>query len=77
MLDGTGYPQGLTGEEIPIQSRILAVVDMFDALTAADRPDRRALSPQETGKVLKAEAKAGRLDEDIVKLFVEKELYNR
>lgn len=77
LLDGTGYPRGLKGDEIPIQSRILAVVDMFDALTAADRPYRGAASPEESGRALRAEAMAGRLDGDIVNLFLEKELYKR
>jgi HD-GYP domain-containing protein (c-di-GMP phosphodiesterase class II) len=75
LLDGTGYPWGLKGEEIPIQSRILSVVDVFDALTAADRPYRRAISAEESAKILKAEARAGRLDEDIVNLFLDNELY--
>jgi HD-GYP domain-containing protein (c-di-GMP phosphodiesterase class II) len=75
LLDGTGYPRGLKGDEIPVQSRILAVVDIFDALTAADRPYRRAISPEKSGEILKAEAKAGRLDKDIVNLFLDKELY--
>jgi HD-GYP domain-containing protein (c-di-GMP phosphodiesterase class II) len=75
LLDGSGYPKGLKGEEIPLQSRILAVVDIFDALTAADRPYRRAMSPQKAGDILKAEAEAGRLDADIVNLFVDKKLY--
>lgn len=75
LLDGTGYPKGLKGDEIPIQCRILAVVDIFDALTAADRPYRRAVSSEKGGKILKAEAETGRLDKDIVNLFVDKELY--
>ena len=75
LLDGTGYPWGLKGEEIPFQSRILSVVDVFDALTAADRPYRRAISAEEGAKILKAEARAGRLDENIVNLFIDNELY--
>jgi len=75
LLDGSGYPKGLKGEEIPLQSRILAVVDIFDALTAADRPYRRAMAPEKAGEILKAEAKAGRLDDDVVNLFVDKKLY--
>ena len=75
LLDGTGYPRGLKGDEIPVQARILAAVDVFDALTAADRPYRRAISPEKSGEILKAEAEAGRLDKDIVNLFLDKELY--
>ncbi|MBM3457037.1 MAG: GAF domain-containing protein [Armatimonadetes bacterium] len=42
MLDGTGYPRGKVGEDLPLQSRILAVADIFDAITASDRPYRKA-----------------------------------
>jgi HD-GYP domain-containing protein (c-di-GMP phosphodiesterase class II) len=75
LLDGSGYPKGLKGEEIPLQSRILAVVDIFDALTAADRPYRRAMAPGKAGEILKAEAEAGRLDTDVVNLFVDRRLF--
>jgi hypothetical protein len=75
LLDGSGYPKGLRGDDIPLQARILAVVDIFDALTAADRPYRRAMAPEKAGEILKAEAKAGRLDGDVVNLFVDKRLY--
>lgn len=75
LLNGSGYPRGLKGEEIPVQARILAVVDVFDALTAADRPYRRAIPPEKAGDILRAEAKNGRLDKDIVDLFLDKELY--
>ncbi|UCD86466.1 MAG: GAF domain-containing protein [Desulfobacterales bacterium] len=75
LLDGSGYPKGLKGDEIPLQSRILAVVDIFDALTAADRPYRRAMPPEKAGGILQEEANAGRLDTDIVNLFLDKKLY--
>ena len=44
--DGTGYPTGRSGEEIPVEARVLAIADAFDAMTS-DRPYRRALSPDE------------------------------
>jgi diguanylate cyclase (GGDEF)-like protein/putative nucleotidyltransferase with HDIG domain len=53
--DGTGYPNALRGEEIPIGARILSVVDCFDALTS-ERPYRRAMSPDEAMKHLRAES---------------------
>jgi putative nucleotidyltransferase with HDIG domain len=53
--DGSGYPDGLKGEEIPIGARILAVVDCFDAL-ASDRPYRKALSSREAMEVVKSKA---------------------
>ena len=76
-LDGTGYPRGLTSEELPLQARILAVADIFDALTAVDRPYRSAMPPSKACQALKAHAKAGRLDRDVVNLFIEKALYEK
>jgi HD-GYP domain-containing protein (c-di-GMP phosphodiesterase class II) len=76
-LDGTGYPRGLTSDELPLQARILAVADIFDALTAVDRPYRSAMSASKACQVLKAHAEAGRLDQDIVHLFTEKALYEK
>lgn len=54
-LDGSGYPYGLTGAAIPIEARIVAVADTYDALTS-DRPYRRACSPSAARRVLEAEA---------------------
>ncbi len=76
MLDGTGYPNGISGEALPLQSRILAVVDIYDALTASDRPYRRTMPIDKALNILKEEAEKGRLDKEIVELFIEKELYN-
>jgi len=59
-LDGSGYPYGLSGEAIPIEARIVAVADTYDALTS-DRPYRKASSEAEARRVLIAEA-ASRLD---------------
>lgn len=52
--DGTGYPDGLKGEEIPVGARILSAVDCFDALTS-ERPYRRAMSPEDAMKHLRTE----------------------
>jgi len=51
--DGTGYPRGLKGEEIPLGARILAVVDVYEALTA-DRPYHKAISKEEAIKILRS-----------------------
>ncbi|HEY1420260.1 MAG TPA: HD-GYP domain-containing protein [Candidatus Dormibacteraeota bacterium] len=59
-LDGSGYPYGLTSESIPIEARIVAVADTFDALTS-DRPYRKACSAREARRVLREEA-GSRLD---------------
>jgi len=63
-LDGSGYPYGLKAESIPIEARIVAVADTYDALTS-DRPYRKACSPAEARQVLIEEAGA-RLDSNAV-----------
>lgn len=75
MLNGSGYPERLSGDEIPIQSRILAVADVYDALVASDRPYKKAMPSDMALEVLKSEAENGRLDRDIVDIFVENSLY--
>lgn len=64
-IDGQGYPDGLTGEEIPIGARIIAVVDYVDALLT-DRPYRKALPLDETLDLLENATKSGHLDREIV-----------
>lgn len=68
-FDGTGYPDGLKGEQIPIESRIVAVVDAYDAMTS-DRPYRSALSPERAIDELKVNA-GTQFDPLIVQIFVE------
>lgn len=74
-INGRGYPQGLEGEKISIFTRILAVADIFDALTAKDRPYKPALSIMKTLNILKEEASKGALDSDIVNIFITKQAY--
>ena len=64
-FDGSGYPHGLTAKDIPIEARIIAVADIFDALTT-DRPYRLSKSRDETFSILKHEAEEGKLDDSIV-----------
>ena len=68
-MDGSGYPDGLSGEDIPLTARILQVVDIYDALTT-HRPYRRALSAESAFAVLAEEAKSGWLDETLVCRFL-------
>ena len=60
-LDGSSYPDGLSGSQIPIETRIMCVADIYDALTS-DRPYRRALSRQEAIRILREDAEGGRID---------------
>ena len=75
-LDGSGYPLGLKDADIMIQARILGIADVYDALTAADRPYRGAMPADEALQLLLREAEAGKLDPNLVEIFVRKELYD-
>ncbi len=68
-LDGSGYPKGLVGEAILPQVRMLTIADIFDALTASDRPYRKAASVEKAIKVLRQDAAAQQLDADLVDVF--------
>jgi len=74
-LNGKGYPRGVLGAEIPLQARMMTVADIYDALTAADRPYKKSLSVDLALQILKHEAVEGFLDVDVVELFVSREIY--
>ena len=74
-MNGKGYPKGLTGEEMPVQARILAVADIFDALTAKDRPYKPAIPIPKTLEIIQEEADRYHLDPDLVKIFVKEKAY--
>jgi len=76
-LDGTGYPRGVDRAVIPVQTRIMTVSDIFDALTASDRPYKRALPPQRALEILDMEGKSGQLDGDVVQLLLESQVYRK
>jgi HD-GYP domain-containing protein (c-di-GMP phosphodiesterase class II) len=74
-LDGTGYPRGLKGEEIPIQARMMTISDIYDALTAQDRPYKRAVPAAKALDILRSEAAEGELDADLLDVFIAKRVY--
>jgi HD-GYP domain-containing protein (c-di-GMP phosphodiesterase class II) len=74
-LDGSGYPRGLTSAEIPTQSKIMTIADIYDALTARDRPYKRSLPTEKALDILHAEAQQGRVDPHMLKVFVESNAY--
>lgn len=74
-LDGRGYPRGIMGDDIPVQTRIMTIADIFDALTASDRPYKRALAAERALDILNAEAESGMLDRDLVAMLIESESY--
>lgn len=74
-LNGRGYPRKLPAEKIPIQSRMMTVSDIYDALTAADRPYKKSISTERALDILDMEVKDGLLDSGLVKIFIEAQIY--
>jgi HD-GYP domain-containing protein (c-di-GMP phosphodiesterase class II) len=69
-LDGTGYPWGRTAAQIPVPARMMAIADIYDALTAKDRPYKRAMPVERALDVIASDVKAGKLDSTLFNLFV-------
>jgi HD-GYP domain-containing protein (c-di-GMP phosphodiesterase class II) len=69
-LDGSGYPDGLKEEQLSFESKALAVIDIYEALVAQDRPYKPKMPPQKAFEILRAEAKANHLDGRIVEFFI-------
>src|SRR5438477_7201952 len=74
-LDGSGYPRGLTGDQIPIQARMMTISDIYDALTAQDRPYKRAVPGSTAIDILREEAQQGKLDQDLLDVLITKKIY--
>ena len=74
-LNGTGYPNRLQAEEIPLQSKMMTISDIFDALTANDRPYKRAVPTDKALDILGYEVKDGHVDADLVRIFVAARLW--
>ena len=69
-LNGTGYPEAIRGDQIPIQSKMMTITDIFDALTASDRPYKAAVPLERALDILGYERKAGAVDGDLLDLFI-------
>ncbi|HEX9217904.1 MAG TPA: HD domain-containing phosphohydrolase [Gemmatimonadales bacterium] len=76
-MDGRGYPRRVTGEAIPIQTRMMTISDIYDALTAQDRPYKRAVSSDRALDILTTEVNDGQLDADLFKLFIAGKVFQR
>ena len=74
-LNGTGYPRHVMGAEIPVQTRMMTIADIFDALTATDRPYKRAVPAERALDILSQEAKEGMIDLHLLRTFVEAKIY--
>ena len=70
-LTGKGYPRSLKESEIALPTRMMTISDIYDALTASDRPYKRAVPKQKAYDILLDEAKRGELDPDLLRVFIE------
>ncbi len=74
-LDGSGYPQGLDAQDLPLQTRILAIVDIFEALTARDRPYREPMKLSEAVKIIHYMKENNKIDPDLYDLLMDSGVY--
>jgi HD-GYP domain-containing protein (c-di-GMP phosphodiesterase class II) len=74
-LNGTGYPRKVVASDIPVQTRMMTISDIFDALTAADRPYKRAVPLERALSIMEEEVKSGMLDADLFTLFLQGKVF--
>ncbi|HMZ63967.1 MAG TPA: GAF domain-containing protein [Leptospiraceae bacterium] len=76
-LNGEGYPRGLIANDIPIQSKMMTIADIFDALTDKDRPYKKAVPLERALDILKMEVKDHHVDGDLLNIFIESRVFER
>src|SRR5260370_17571809 len=76
-LNGTGYPYKLSAPEIPLQTGMMTISDIFDALAAADRPYKKAVSVERALEILTYSVKGGELDPNLFELFKAARIFER
>jgi HD-GYP domain-containing protein (c-di-GMP phosphodiesterase class II) len=76
-LNGTGYPNRLRAEEIPVQSKMMSISDIYDALTASDRPYKKAVPVERALEILDFSVKDQHVDADLVRIFREARIWER
>ncbi len=74
-LDGSGYPRGLAQDDIPVPARMMTISDIYDALTAPDRPYKLAVNVERALDILGAEARANKIDANLLRVFIESGAY--
>jgi len=74
-MDGTGYPRGLKKEDMSVQTRIMAIADIFEALTASDRPYKKGKKLSECLKIMGYMKKDNHIDADLYDIFVQQKVY--
>ncbi len=76
-LDGSGYPRGLKEEDINLKSKIMTIADIYDALTASDRPYKKAMSIEKALEILKIEVANNHVDKNLLDIFIEDKIYKK
>jgi len=76
-MDGTGYPKGLTRDEMSVQARIMGIADIFEALTARDRPYKSGMKLSEALRILGKFRDNGHIDPDLFEIFIKDKVYLR
>jgi response regulator RpfG family c-di-GMP phosphodiesterase len=76
-LNGTGYPNQLRSDEIPVQAKIMTICDIFDALSASDRPYKKAVASDRALGILEMSVKDQELDSELYRLFLEAKIFDR
>ncbi len=74
-LNGTGYPYKLRGDEIPVQAKIMTICDIFDALSASDRPYKKAVPPDRALDILEMSVRDHELDPELYRLFLDAKIF--
>jgi len=74
-MDGSGYPKGLHGDQMSVQARIMAIADIFEALTAKDRPYKEGKKLSESLRILGFMCKDNHIDPDLFQLFIDEKIY--
>jgi HD-GYP domain-containing protein (c-di-GMP phosphodiesterase class II) len=76
-MDGKGYPRGLKRDQMSVQARVMGIADIFEALTAKDRPYKRGKTLSESLRILGKFAMSGHIDPDLFDIFIRKRVYLR
>ena len=76
-MDGKGYPKGLTREQMSVPARMMGIADIFEALTAGDRPYKKAMPLSEALQILQKFRDNGHIDPDLYQIFMEQKVYQR
>ncbi|HBB59130.1 MAG TPA: HD family phosphohydrolase, partial [Lachnospiraceae bacterium] len=76
-INGTGYPNRLSDDELPFESRLLTIIDIYDALTAEDRPYKPPMPPEKAFSILESMRDEGKLDGEILAMFRESRAWER